>query len=210
MVQTDGSGRIVADAIWDVKDSYVIGARFLENAVYFITYSGLYVCNVGTSPKLIRLFPTDITALGRPANAYQIGGNKGSIFWVNGGNPIYHYIYAYGNPITGQPKIFYQPYQQNVGDFTNTCLAVAGTELIMGTDQPGLFFFNGGSTRGTVNVKSLDTNMPQPYTYGFTKVVLTKSSPPATASRLSLHWVGGNDLISTRRKALVPWARNRP
>ena len=200
MVQTDGSGRIIADAVWDINDSYLIAAKLLDNVVYVIGYNGLYVCNVATSPKFLRAFP--LTAnfyFGRPLNSRQVTVNKGSIYWVDGSLPGSAGIMAYGNPITGQPKIFYQPYLKT-GASLATCLSVAGNKFICGDSAPELQFFNTGSSRGTVTVLSLDTNMVQPHRYDATKVVLGQPLASGQSVTCQVYCQNHSQLISTETK----------
>jgi hypothetical protein len=203
MVQSDGNGRIVCDAIWEIADSYLVGAKFLDGAIYIWGYKGLYVCNVATSPRMIQPYPLAVnpTNFGRPLNAYQIAASKGSLYWLDAVDTINHAIYAYGNPITGRQKIFYQPYIQSVADFLNTCLVSIGNQFVMGCNQPGLFFFNvSGNARGNVIVKSLDTNMEQPYTYDFTKVDLTQPLAVGQTVELVASSASGTNTVSNEIK----------
>jgi hypothetical protein len=203
MVQTDGNGRIVANTIWDIKDPYLIGGRFMENGVYFFGHNGFYVCNVATSPKLIRSYPSTVSTgvYGRPTNAYQIANSKGSIYWVDGTDTINGYVYAYGNPVTGQQKIFYIPYTQNGSIYQHTCLASIGNQFVSGTVQPGLFFFNVGSTRGHVVVKSLDTNTIQPYRFDYIKVSLGTPMVAGQSLQVIATSAGGTNTLSSEVKS---------
>ena len=85
MVQTDGNNRIIADAIYDFADSYIIGAKMTDNGIEMITYNGVYVLSSTTRPKMIRPFPiTPNGRMGRPLNPSQIIFIKGSLYWVEG------------------------------------------------------------------------------------------------------------------------------
>jgi hypothetical protein len=198
MVQTDANGRIVCDAIWTFTDSYVIGAKLLDNAIIMLTYNGMWVTNVATYPKMFRAFPTNTALMGRPLNPSQIGARKGSIFWCDGFTNTIHDVFAYGNPVTGQQKIFYRPYDNGGTDVLSTCLLPVGDQLIVGTDQPGLWFYNVTSqSRGAVGVTSLDTNMPAPFKYEFIKVVLGQKVASGQQVQVNSYGNGGNDLISS-------------
>ncbi len=203
MVQTDANNRIIADVIWDLKDSYMIGAKFLENAVYFFTYSGFFVCNVSTSPKLIRNYPPTIIPgiYGRPLHNGQITAHKGSIYWLDAADTIDGYVYAYGNPVTGQPKIFYIPYVYVSSSYVNACIASSGDQFIVGTSQPGLFFFNVGSTRGNVVVKTIDTNMISQFKYEYIKVVLGQKLSSGQSVQVIATGAGGTQTISSETKS---------
>jgi hypothetical protein len=202
LTSTAGGGAFISPAVtWELKDSYIIAAKFLENAVYLFTYNGMYICNISTSPKMLRVWPSDITILARPNNPASVAVKNGSLFWCNSQSTVYLYIYAYGNPITGQPKIFYQPYINDELNFSNTCLAIVGDNLFMGTTQPGLCFFNVGTTRGQVSVTSLNTTMLMPFTYGFTKVALAQPLAAGQTVALAITSQNGNNVITSETKS---------
>lgn len=204
MTQTDGNGRIIADAVWEIKDSYLIGGTFLENAIYFFGHNGLYVCNVATSPKLIRPYPatTNPGVYGRPGNAYQITASKGSIYWVDGTDTLNGCIYAYGNPVTGQQKIFYMPYVQNGSTYLHTCVTTIGNQFVTGSAEPGLFFFNlTDNSRGRVIIKSLDTNTVQPFTFDFVKVILGVPLASGQSLQVVAASAGGSNTLSSEIKS---------
>jgi len=202
MVQTDANGRIVCDVIWEFSDSYIIGAKVVEgNTIQMVTYNGIWILNVATFPKMIRPFPTTTLArMGKPINAEQIVYTKGSLYWVDGSVNTNFYIYAYGNPITGQQKIFYVPYSTQGVNGVSQALLVSGKNFILGNDNPALWFFNVGSTRGSVSVTSLDVNMGQPHTYDYTKVVLGQKLASGQQVQVVAYGNGGNDLISSEIK----------
>lgn len=201
-VQTDGSSNIVPDAMYEFTDSYIIGAKLVDgNAIQMMTYNGIYILNVATFPKMIRPFPTsNQTKMGRPMNPEQIKYAKGSLYWLDGSVNTNSYIYAYGNPISGQQKIFYVPYSTQGVVGVSQCLLISGNNFIMGNDNPILFFFNVGSTRGGLSVTTLDVNMEQPQTYSHTKVVLGQKLAAGQQVQVLVYGNGGNDLISNETK----------
>ncbi len=172
MVQTDANSYITPDIMWEFDDDFAIGARMLGDGIELITNRGIFLTSVGTRPRPIRPFPTTATGkMGKPLNPYQIAGDAGSIYWVDGSHNLFNDVHAYGNPLGGQ-KIFYTPYTQTTGVLLYTCLTVSGSQIIAGTDQPGLFIFNVGTTRGTLQLTTVSEILEQPHTYGYTKVVL--------------------------------------
>jgi hypothetical protein len=201
MVQTDGNGRIVCDAIWNFIDSYIIGAKVTEgNAIQMITYNGIWVTNVATFPKMIRPFPSvAYLALQRPTNPSQIVYVKGSLLWTGGG--ISTSIYGYGNPITGQQKIFYAPYPTGASNLP-TCLLSVGNNFIVGDASNTLYFFNvTGSARGTISLQSLCTDMIQPCRFDFIKVVLDQKLIAGQSVQVTASSNGGQDLITNETQS---------
>ncbi len=178
MVQTDGSGRIVPDAVWSFKDSYIIGGKLVGNEIRFLTSTGLYVTNIATPPQMVRKLST--TLYGRPVNPTQVKAASNIFYWADGGSSI-SYVNAYGNEIAGQPKIFYQPY-----NYANSATAIetAGDTFVISTNEPRLYFLNNGTTRGGVIVTTINYQMVQPYNYSHTKVVL--QSPLASGQSVTV------------------------
>lgn len=164
-------------AKYEFSDSYLIGGAYLDGGIYFFGYNGLYLCNVATFPHMIRPFTSNTLKMGRPTNPYQIAAKNGSLYWLDGTTSVNHYVYAYGNPITGQQKIFYIPYDTTVTAVSQALLAA--DNIIVANDIPSLYFFSTGSTRGTLTFSSLSTLLPQPYTYGYAKVVLQQNMAAA-------------------------------
>lgn len=177
MVKTSNAGaNLLPDVLWDIKDSYITAAQFLEGGVFLWGRSGLYVCNAASSPKMLRPFIGTNTLLQQtPLNAAQTTVSKGSLFWVDGGTNslLQGIINAYGNPITGQKKIFYQPYL-NGGNSQQTCLQTVGDQYWMGNNASLIYVHNIGSTRGQLSARSLNVQMEVPHTFEYSKVVLNQ------------------------------------
>jgi hypothetical protein len=199
MVQTDAGNRIIADVIYEINDSYLIAAKFLENGVYVFGYNGIYVCNIATSPRMIRPFLITVSSIfGRPVNPAQLIDYKGSIYWVDGVNALSDGILAYGNPITGDKKIWYQPYHTD-GTLA-TALSVAGNNFIVGSTL-GLQFFNTGTTRGQMVIQTLDTNMLAPHRFDYVKVVLGQPLSAGQSVICQVYSQNHTKLMSTETKS---------
>jgi len=193
MVKTQSSGtKILPDVVYDlVGENYLIGGKFIDNGIYFFGYNGIYVCNSATSPKMIRPFTgTYALTKGKPFNSYQISASKGSLYWVQGSSDatIQGRIYAYGNPITGQPKIFYEPYP-SVSSFDVYSLISIGEQLWTADAQPGILIHNSG-TRGWAEIKTTVQTMNRPHRYDYTKVVLT--APLVATQSVQVQIFNGN------------------
>lgn len=195
-----GGTSIQPDIIYDLPgESYIVSAKIIDGQIYFIGYNGIYVCNSATNPKLIRPYPFLAGgASHRPVSTAQIIAFKGSIYWVDPINLSYGTIAAYGNPITGQQKVFYEPYLFS-GGYTPTCMNNAGSTIYLGTDQPGIFIFNVGTTRGGGNMSTLDLSMTQPHTYGYVKIDLSR--PMVSGESVQVVATAGNGQLSAETQS---------
>ncbi len=175
-----------ADIIYDIKDSYLIAARVLDEGIYIFGYKGLYVCNSASLPKMVRpMVGTSALTLAKPNSPAQLTVQNGSIYWIDGTTAVNqkHEVNAYGNPTAGQKKIFYKPYLDTGANQLQTVIATVGDQFWVGGDTPAIYVHNIGSTRGTAIIETLDTNMSSPFTFEYTKVVL--SAPLTTGQSIS-------------------------
>lgn len=201
MTQTDGNGYIIPDAVYPVNDSYLIGGKLTDQGIEFAGHNGMYVCNIATAPKLLRPFASALSfTIGRPLTPFQMTFAKGSLYWLEG---IFkpQNVYAHGNPTTGQPKIWYQPYTYAGSNALTTALIASGDTFIIATDEPKLYFFNTGSTRGTAQIKTLDTSLGFPFTYGLTKVVLQSLLQAGQTVQVVVTSANGSAQISSETKS---------
>lgn len=193
-----------ADIIYEIHgESYMIAGRFLDGAVYLFGYSGFYICNSATPPRMIRSFLGASTIFpARPGNSYQVAEGRGAIYWIHNAASVglTGTIYAYGNPIAGQPKVFYQPY-------TNGGAGVSGTQtaLLMVGEQfwnaessgPSIYVNNSAATYSQLGFKSIDYQLPVPYKFSYAKVLLAQ--PLSSGQTVTFHAETdkGNTPIST-------------
>lgn len=172
--------KATCDYVYEVEDSYFVGAKIIDGVIHVIGKNGIYVTAAGSAPKLVRPFSDTNSNLGAvPQTPAQIGVHNGSIYWLNGtaNSNIGNIVSAYGNPLTGQQKIFYQPYTDtgSPSSTQKTCMAFVGEQLWVADTTPKIWVHNvAGGTKGTAQVSSLLLTMDRPYTYGYTKVVLDK------------------------------------
>lgn len=202
LVQTDATPRIVPTVMYDLDDAYVIAAAQLDSQIFFFGYSGLYVCNSASSPQMVRpyVFSSTDDRFTRPLNPSQVAVRNGSIYWVDGINSLNTDVYAFGNPTSGQQKIFYRPYTTGVTALS-TCLLWSGNNLIRGTSTPSLNFFNVGSTRGTATVSTVITNVDRPMTYDYTKVDLALKLATGQSVTVTAYSQATNEILSTETKS---------
>jgi len=158
-------GKVTADAIYDIEDSYLIGGAFLDGAVYIFGYNGVYVCNEATPPRMIFSFRDNTTIVGRPKSPYHITKDSQAIYWVDAGS-IGTRVYGIRN------GTFFQPYVTHNSTPAQTSIMAIDNKLIVGTDAPKLYIHNTGETRGTSVVLTANEVLTSPHTYDFTKVVL--------------------------------------
>lgn len=183
-----------ADVIYDIKDSYLISAKILDDSVYIFGYKGMYVCSSATAPKMIRpMVGSKALTLAKPNSPAQVTSQNGSLYWVDGGtNTLYkHNVHAYGNPITGEKKIFYSPYVDTGANMLQTVIQTVGDQFWVGGDTPAIYVHNIGTTRGNMNITTLDIPMELPHKFDYTKVVLTQ--PLSSGQSVSHNAVSQNN-----------------
>lgn len=184
MVKTQLSGtKISPDIIFDLPDeSYFIGARILDGMIYAWGSNGLYEFNSGTEPKLIRPFigSSALNITGKPGSTYNLATQSGSVLWGNS-TMVGDSTYAYGNPIAGQQKIFYQPYGSAFSAITGVSAMVSCGNLLFlaflsNVGGAGISVQNdsGANGRNGLIVQPISESLEQPYRFEYTKVVLTK------------------------------------
>lgn len=163
-----------ADISFDVDDSYLIAGKTIDNSVYFFGYNGLYVCNSATQPSLIRDFGTNTISVAKPYSPYHLTKSRGSLYWVYGGTDTAYQdrVFAYGNPISGQRKIFYDPFLIGYSSVVKG-MAVIGEQFWVGLTNLKTLVFNTGSTRGQADIRPLNLVMDKPHRYDYTKITLT-------------------------------------
>lgn len=182
-----------ADVIYDVDDSYLIAGKQLDGNIYFFGYNGLYVCNTATPPRMVRPFTGyNGISTAKPTNSWQLVASKGSLYWIDGSDSSLTNgnIYAYGNPVTGSPKIFYNPHMNDNTTDKQNVIQVVGEQFWIATDAPKIYVQNTGSTRGTGYITTLDKVYDKPYRFGMVKVVL--ASPFSSGQSVSCSVTGGN------------------
>ena len=176
----------LSDVIWDIQDSYLIGGVFKDNKIYVFGYNGIYVCNSVTSPKMIWDFRGNSSITKRPASPYQITQGSNEIYWADGatnGNNIY--------AIRG--TTIYSPFITHSSTYAHSAISAIGSSLVAAHSQPGIVLHNVGSTAGNLTALTAKTNLPQTYTYGYTKVVL--KSPLSTGQEINLILYNGNSSL---------------
>lgn len=200
-------GAIDFATTWDIPDQWLISVRqsdlldpFAGDANYVIGHAGIYVCSKSSAPRLIRPFGS----VPQPLNPAQVTGKNGSIYWCDGySTTSKQNVYAYGNPISGEQKIFYQPYGLLATGFSNTCIAAAGNQLALGlSGANGVAFFNAVSgSLLPLTLMTLDETPEQPMRYEFTKVVLLKALTAGQTVTVSAYSQDGSQLISQETKS---------
>ena len=164
--------KATADIIWDFPgESYLIGARMLGDAIVVFGYNGIYLCNSTTKPKMIFSFLGNSTITKRPANPYQIASSPTSVYWADSGSTGQN-IYAYGSLPGSSERIFYSPYMTHGSTYAHTALSYSAGVLFAAVDSPKFYALNTGTTRGILTISNTPMQLPQPYRYGFAKVVL--------------------------------------
>lgn len=162
------NGRSTADYIYEFTDSYLISVKQLDGAIYIIGRDNIWVCNSVTPPKSVFNFGTNSTITEPPLNPFQVVKANNSIVWCGQTNSK---IYAYGSMVSGQKKVFYQPY--SVGH-TPSAITHTGTNFFVGTSGANemLSVLNTGSTRSITSLTTCPIYLPNGYRYAFSKVIM--------------------------------------
>ncbi len=193
-------GKPTADVIWDIKDSYLIGAKFFDNKTYIWGYNGVYVTNVVTQPKQIWDFNENVSAPGltpimkRPLNPYQISVGPNDIFWADGA-ATGQLIYALRGPV------FFSPYQTHQSVYAHTAISAISDMVVAAVDAPKLYINNVGTTMGNATVETTVEALPQPYTYGYIKVVLQSPLSAGQSVTLNAYNSNGTVILNTSTKS---------
>lgn len=168
-----------ADIIYDIPDSYLISARYVDGKVLILGASGLWVCNSATPPKLI--FP--LTSSKLPTGANQVTTKDNIMYWVAPG--LVNRVYAYGSKI-GNP-ILYNPFTL---DGSNANALVSSGDYFVGSADEGVYLHD---TNGTLTNGSLTTvvkPLNQTYRFSYAKVVLKR--PLASGEQVTFGIFNGN------------------
>jgi len=186
-----------ADIIYDIQDTYLISAKYVNGRVLILGASGIWVCNSATPPKLI--FPLTSTIL--PKNAQGVRVKDNTLYWASGGTQ--RKIYAYGSKI-GQ-SILYSPFNTTSSDNLANALDISGSYLInsldAGTNTPKVYLHNSGSTVSTASVQTVSNPLMQPYKFAFAKVVF--DAPLSSGQTIAFGIFNGNGsvIMDTTTKA---------
>lgn len=187
-----------ADIIYDIPDSYLISARYVDGKVLILGASGLWVCNSATAPKLV--FP--LTSSQLPISASSVITQGNNLIW--GARSIGAKIYAYGSVI-GKP-VLSQPYSSHVGSTgldLHIALAASGSYLLTSTDEPLVRLLNSGSTLDGATIVTATTQFTQPYSLAYVKVALYAPLSSGQEVGLSLHNANGSIISDTDSKTFA-------
>lgn len=182
------------DQIYEFQDSYLIAGAFLDGGVYVFSGNGIYVCDIANAPRQIFSWKGNTSISGKPSNPFQVTTNNGSINWLS--STVGPKIYAYGNPIPNEPKVFFNPYTIDANLELGTALATNGTNFYAATDEPTLQILNSGSTRTSATIQTAYETLDQPYKFAYAKVVLRNKLSSGQSVTLGIQTQDGQVLIS--------------
>lgn len=175
-----------ADIIWDIPDSYVISCHYVDGKIIVMGASGIWVCNSATPPKLV--FPLSASQLPLTTNSVTVKGNI--LYW--GDRAVSTKVYGYGAKI-GKPILF-TPYTSSASDNLHTVIIASGnyflTAVDTGTNTPKIYLQNSGSTRNQSQAITSTTQLVQPYTLSYIKVVL--KTPLSVGQSIAMEIFNGN------------------
>lgn len=164
------NGRPTADFIHEFTDSYLTSVKVLDGAVYIFGKDNFWVCNSQTKPKAIFSFQSGSTITEPPRNFFEVAQKNNTLLWCGVTNGK---IYAYGSKLSGQKKVFYNPY--GVSSQART-LNFSGEKVYVGTNGSNqmLLVLNTGSTRTDTSISTVPLQLPNNFKFAFAKVVLKR------------------------------------
>ena len=154
-----------ADVIYDIQDSYLIGAEIVDGAITIFGYNGIYVCNSANPPKQIWSFLGNSTVTKRPQNPYCITLGNGIIYWGDGATNGQQVYALRGTTV-------YSPYQTHEGVTYHTALQFSSNALLAGTTLPKMSINNIGSTRANLTASTTIFQLSEPHKLDYIKVTL--------------------------------------
>jgi len=163
----------VADVVWEFEDAYVTAMEYLDGNCYIFGYNNIWVCNISTPPRILARLNGNSTIVGRPIHAGSVVKSQGCIYWIDGTSGNFGRVWAYGNPIAGQPKVFFQPFITN-NDVSayGSCLYNIGTNFYAGTTLPAVTPVNGSTSRNQMTLQTTNITLDRPYKFAYAKVLL--------------------------------------
>lgn len=186
------SGRPTADYIYEFNDSWLVSVKQLDGNIYIIGKENMYVCNSATAPRAIFNFGLGSTITEPPLTPFQVTTKDNSIIWCGQTNGA---IYAYGSLVSGNKKIFYQPY--NIGT-TPSAIVWTGTNIYVGGSGANqmLSILNSGTTRTQTSVTTCPLYTSRPYRYAFSKVIMKSKLSSGGEVYLGLNNLDSSGIIS--------------
>lgn len=171
-----------ADVVWDIPDSYLIAARYVDGKALILGSSGIWACNSVTPPKLV--YPLVSSQLPSGANKVTTQGNI--LYWATATK-----IYGYGSKL-GKPILF-TPYELAT---SSNALISSGTYLVssvLSDATPKVYLHNGGSTRANATIQTATLPLTQPFKFEFAKIVL--KAPLSSGQQVYFSLLNGNGSV---------------
>lgn len=186
-----------ADVVQTIPDSYLIASRWVDGRLLVIGASGIWQCGIGTSPRLV--FPLSSSEL--PLNPYAVTVRNNILYW--GTNSVGSRIYGYGADV-GKPILF-APHQTFSGN-AHTTLVASGTSFYAGIttgNNPTSYIFvhNTGTTRSNASVATVPSQLAQPWSFSYARVVLKSVLTSGQAVALTINNGDGTVIMDTTTKS---------
>lgn len=161
------NARTTAEVRWPIIADYITGVKYLDGWVYVYANNGVHICNFATEPRLFYPYTSESVVSAMPLLYNQIAKDGHSIYWIDPDGTSG--VHALGNPIAGQPKIFYNPY--STGGANQNALALSSSNIFASTSDSKLFKLNSGAS-DTVQIENVAKDLLVPYTFDFAKINL--------------------------------------
>jgi len=174
-----------ADIIYDIPESYLISARYVDGKVLILGSQGLWACNSATPPKLI--FPLTTSKL--PTYASQVTTQGNILYWA--GTALGAGVFAYGSKIGN--SILFNPFRSGNNSNLHTALVASGTYFVTALDSNEAYLNNSGSTRSGATLITATKPLDQTYKFAYAKMTL--KSPLTTGDSVILALFNGNGQV---------------
>jgi hypothetical protein len=162
------NGRPTADFVHEFTDSYLISVKVLDDGVYIYGKDNFWVCNSQTKPTPIFSFQAGSTITEPPLYFFQVAQKNNIILWCGQTNQR---IFSFGSRISGQKKIFCQPYTTSANP---QVISFSGNRVYVGTNGNNqmLIVLNTGSTRVSGTITTVNTILETPFKFAYIKVIM--------------------------------------
>lgn len=188
-----------ADIIYDIPDSYVISAKYVDGKVLILGASGIWACNSATAPKLI--FP--LSTLKLPTDANRVTVQENILYWASSGT--LGKVYGYGSTV-GKPILF-QPFSLSSSDNLANTLVAAGDYFFgsvdAGTNTPKVYSHYTLGTGIGASIITTPVQLNQTYSFSYAKVVLKSPLTAGQSITMGIYNGDGQVIMDTSNKTFA-------
>ncbi len=186
---------------YDFISGGLIGGVLLEDGIYIFGYDGIYVTNISTSPRVIYPFKGNTSVINYPNSVGSIIKRGNSILWGSDAK-----VYGYGNLITGEKKIFYQPYvfDENITALTAGGFSSSSVDVVWSGSSGNKLYACTSGTRNESFLLLSNVVFDKMYRFEYVKIVtrLPLSSGQSIDVKINSQ-AGGGVILNTTTKSFT-------